>query len=300
MDLILYLLVYPLIWLMSYLPMTILYFFSDVLYLIIYYVFGYRKKVVLNNLKIAFPDKEDQEIQKISKRFFRHLTDLIVESIKSFSISKKEVSKRYRYTNPELVNGLVAQGKSIALVGAHQANWEWSFSLPLVLNATVFGAYTKLGNKYFEKTVKTSRMKFGVIGYKTSETVKAMHDHYSKEIQGIYILLSDQSPVLRKTHHWRSFFNVKVPVHTGAEMLAKKFNLTVVNYVTRKIKRGYYETTFELLTEKPKAFENYKVTDKYIELTEKNIRKQPEYYLWSHKRFKHRDRYQEWLEKYKK
>lgn len=300
MDLFLYVLVYPIIWLASRLPMKVLYLFSDFLFVLIYYIFGYRKKVVIENLKTAFPEKSDNELKQISKKFFRHLTDLIVESIKSFSISEKEVLKRYRYKNPEIVNHLIDQGKSIALVGAHQANWEWSFSLPLILNTTVFGAYTRLGNKYFEKTVKKSRMKFGVVGYKTSETVKAMHDHFSNNIQGVYILLSDQSPVLQKTHYWQSFFNVKVPVHTGAEMLAKKFNLSVVNYVTKKIKRGYYETEFEIITDNPKGFENYQITDKYISITEKNIKHQPEFYLWSHKRFKHKHRYQEWVEKYKK
>lgn len=300
MDLLIYALVYPIIWLMSRLPMRVLYLFSDFLFVMIYYVFGYRKKVVVANLKTAFPDKSDKEIKSISKKFFSHLTDLIVESIKSFSISEKEVLKRYKYKNPELVNNIIKEGKSIALTGAHQANWEWSFSLPLVLDTTVFGAYTRLGNKYFEKTVKESRMKFGVVGFKTSETVKAMLNNYTNKIQGIYILLSDQSPVLQKTHHWQEFFGVNVPVHSGAEMLAKKFDLTVVNYVTRKIKRGYYETEFELITDTPKEFKDYEISDKFIAITERNIRKQPEFYLWSHKRFKHRHRHQEWVEKYKK
>ena len=290
MNFIVFAIAYPFISVMSRLPMRILYIKSDFLYLLMYYVIGYRKKVVLENLKLSFPEKSDKELKKISKKFFKHLTDLIMESIKSFTISKKQISKRYTYKNAEMVNKYVQQGKNIALVGAHQANWEWSISLPLVLNIDLYGAYTKLNNKYFEKWVRNSREKFGVIGYKTSDTVRGMQKNFNNKKQGAYILLSDQSPQPHKTYYWRDFFGIKVPIHTGAEMLSKKFDLVVINYVTRKVKRGYYETDFQLITDSPKEFKDYQITDKYTELTEKNIRLQPEFYLWSHKRFKHRNK----------
>ncbi len=289
MQLVVFALTYPFIWLFSRLPMRILYIKSDIFFFLVYYVIGYRKKVVFENLKLTFPEKSDEELIRISKKFFKHLMDLFMESVKAFSISEKQILKRYTYKNPELVNELTKQGKSIALVGAHQANWEWSISLPLVLNIDVYGAYTKLNNKYFEKAVRESREKFGVIGYKTSDTVKGMKKNFDDKKQGLYILLSDQSPQPHKTFYWREFFNIKVPVHTGAEMLSKKFDLTVVNYVTKKVKRGYYETEFQLITDSPKEFDNYQITDKYISITEKNILKQPELYLWSHKRYKHRN-----------
>ena len=290
MNFIIFAIAYPFIWIFSRLPMRILYIISDFLYLLMYYIIGYRKSVVLENLKVSFPEKSDEELKKISKKFFKHFIDLIIESVKAFSVSEKQILKRYKYKNPELVNKYVKEGRSIALVGAHQANWEWSFSLPLVLDIDVYGAYTKLNNKYFEKTVRESRERFGVIGYKTSDTVRGMQKNYSEKRQGSYILLSDQSPQPHKTFYWREFFGIKVPVHTGAEMLAKKFDLVVINYVTRKVKRGYYKTEFQLITDAPKDFENYKITDKYTELTEENIRHQPEFYLWSHRRFKHRDK----------
>jgi len=290
MNFVVFAIAYPIISVLSRLPMRILYIKSDFLYLLMYYAIGYRKKVVLENLKLSFPEKSDKELKKISKKFFKHLTDLIMESIKSFTISKKQISKRYTYKNTEMVNKYVQQGKNIALVGAHQANWEWSISLPLVLNIDLYGAYTKLNNKYFEKWVRNSREKFGVIGYKTSDTVRGMQKNFNNKKQGAYILLSDQSPQPHKTYYWRDFFGIKVPIHTGAEMLSKKFDLVVINYVTRKVKRGYYETDFQLITDSPKEFKDYQITDKYTELTEKNIRLQPEFYLWSHKRFKHRDK----------
>ncbi|WP_375241356.1 lysophospholipid acyltransferase family protein [Polaribacter sp.] len=290
MQFIVFAISYPLIWLLSKLPMRILYLKSDFFYFLIYYVIGYRKKVVLDNLQIAFPNKPLKELLIIRKKFFKHLMDLMMESVKAFSISEKEILKRYTYENPQLVNKFAKEGKSIALVGAHQANWEWSTSLPKVLNIDVLGAYTKLNNKYFEKKVRDSREKFGVIGYKTSDMVRGMQQRFSDKKQGAYILLSDQSPQPHKTYYWRDFFNIKVPVHTGAEMLAKKFDLVVINYVTKKVKRGYYKTEFQLITENAKDFENYQIIDLYTELTEKNILNQPEFYLWSHKRFKHRDK----------
>tara|TARA_B110000902_G_C14265003_1_gene571078 strand:+ start:274 stop:1194 length:921 start_codon:yes stop_codon:yes gene_type:complete len=294
MQFLVFALTYPFIWLFSRLPMRILYIKSDVFFFLIYYVFRYRKNVVLENLKLAFPEKSEAERIKIAKGFFKHFTDLFMESVKAFSISEKEILKRYTYKNPEFVNNFTKQGRSIALVAAHQANWEWSISLPLVLDGKVNGAYTKLGNTYFEKVVRTSREKFGVLGYKTSETVKGMQKNFIEKTQGLYILLSDQSPQVHKTFYWSTFFGIKVPMHTGAEMLAKKFDLVVINYVTRKVKRGYYETEFQLITETPKEFDNYQITDKYIDLTESNIKQQPELYLWSHKRFKHRNNFDEW------
>jgi KDO2-lipid IV(A) lauroyltransferase len=294
MQFLIFAITYPFIWLFSRLPMRILYIISDLFFFLMYNVIGYRKKVVLENLKLAFPEKSEKERKKIGKDFFKHLTDLIMESVKAFSISEKEMSKRYVYKNPELVNNFTRQGRSIALVAAHQANWEWSISLPLVLEGKVSGAYTKLGNPYFEKVVRSSREKYGIIGYKTSETVKGMQKNFAEKTQGLYILLSDQSPQVHKTFYWSEFFGVKVPMHTGAEMLAKKFNLVVINYVTKKVKRGYYETEFQLITDTPKEFDNYQITDKYIRLTENNIKEQPELYLWSHKRFKHRNSFDEW------
>ncbi|MGQ3678816.1 lysophospholipid acyltransferase family protein [Tenacibaculum discolor] len=296
MKLLIFIIVYPLIWILSILPMRLLYIISDFFRFIVFGLVGYRKKVVVENLKMAFPDKSDKEIKKIARKFYKHFVDLIFESIKAFTISEKEVLKRYKYKNPELINNLTKEGKSIILLGAHQANWEWSFSLPLVLDTQVFGAYTRLTNKYFEKAVKNSRTKFGIEGFKTSETIKGIHKNYLKKIQGAYILLSDQSPQVHKTHYWTEFFGIKVPIHTGAEILAKRYDFTVINYTVKKIKRGYFETEFELITDSPKDFENYQITDKYLEITERNIKEQPECYLWTHKRFKHKDKYEQWLE----
>lgn len=294
MNFFIFCITYPFIWLVSRLPMRILYVISDFFFLLLYYVIGYRKEVILENISYALPEKSLEERQKIAKKFYRHFTDIIIESIKAFSISEKEILKRYKYKNPELVNKYTKEGKSIALVSAHLANWEWSISAPLVLESNVYGAYNKLRNETYEKILKESRQKFGITGSRTSDFIGFINENFKNKIQGAYILLSDQSPMIEKTFYWSEFFGVKVPIHTGAEMIAKKFDLVVINYKAKKIKRGYYETEFELITENPREHKDYEITDKFLRITERNIKEQPEFYLWSHKRFKHQHRFEEW------
>ena len=158
-------------------------------------------------------------------------------------------------------------------MGAHQANWEWSISLPLVLDTPIYGAYTRLSNKYFEKWVRESREKFGCIGYKTSEMVKGMQQRFADKDQGAYLLLSDQSPQVHKTYYWSEFFGIKVPIHTGAEMLSKRFDLVVINYITKKIKRGYYETEFQLITDTLKSLKIMRLQINTSALTEEKYYK---------------------------
>ena len=291
MQFIIFTLIYPFIWLLSKLPMRVLYFISDGLFLVNFYIIGYRKKVVLENLRLAFPEKSEQERIKISKGFFKHLTDFLVETIKTFTISEKEILKRIQYKNISLLEELAKNGKSIALVGIHQGNWEWLTGLPLhIKDPAFFAAYTKVENKHFEKVVKMSRSKFGGTLYRSTDTIRKIHKNFKDKKQGIYILLSDQSPRVSKANYWAPFMGVKVPVHTGAEALSKRYDMSFVCWTSRRVKRGYYEVEFELVTETPKDYKNFELTDKFLAITERNIRNQPEVYLWSHKRFKHRNK----------
>lgn len=295
MKFITFALTYPLIWILSRLPMSFLYIISDFFYFIIYRIVGYRKKVVFNNIKTVFPTKTDKEITTISKKFFRHFTDLIIESIKSFSISEKQLKKRYTYKNLHIINDLTQKGRSIILTGSHQNNWEWSFGLPLHTEINCYGAYKKIQNKYFEKVIKSSRMRFGYDGVPTYEFYKVMTERVENGIQSLYILLSDQSPQLHKAKYWSNFLGEFVPVHTGAETLSKKHNFAIVNMNTSKVKRGYYEAEFTLITDNATKYKDFEITDIYLKITEENIKKQPEFYLWSHNRFKHKGKYDEWL-----
>jgi KDO2-lipid IV(A) lauroyltransferase len=274
--------------------MRILYIISDFLFFIIYYVIGYRKIVVLENLNLAYPQKTVKEKKGIAKAFYKHFTDSFIETIKGLSISEKEIKKRYTYSNPELVNNIIAEGKSIALTRAHHANWEWCINMPFFLNSKIKSAFTTINNPYFNKLVKSSREKFGIDCYPSSRSVKEIYHDFKNNVQGVYLLISDQSPQLHKASYWAYFFGVYVPVFTGPESLAKKFDLTVVNCVTTKIKRGYYSTEFQIITKKPKELKEHEITDRYLQLTEEIVKKQPQFYLWSHRRFKHKERFEEW------
>jgi len=287
MQFIIFILVYPIIWLLSILPLRVLYILSDFIFVLIYYVFGYRKEVVRDNLKLSFPKKTAKELKEIEKKFFHHFVDIFIEMIKSFSISKKEILKRYKYTNIDVINDIENSGKSIVIMGAHYNNWEWIITLNNYVKANTFAAYTRIENKYFERAMLASREKLGADFIQTTKFVKKMETNKANNILSIYGLLSDQSPQLHKAKYFNKFMGVKVPIHTGAEFLAKRFDLAVVLMKTRKIKRGYYETTFEILTETPKDFEDYKLTDLFLQKIEKQIKEAPEYYFWSHKRWKH-------------
>jgi len=287
MQFIIFILVYPLIWLLSILPMRVLYLFSDFLYLLVYYVFGYRKKVVYSNLKLSFPDKSEKEILKIQKKFYHHFIDIFIEMIKGFTISKKEILKRYKYRNIELINELEKKDKSIIIMGAHYNNWEWIITLNHYVKYETFAAYTKINNKYFERQMLRTREKLGAHFIQTTKFVKYMEKNKATKRMSIYGLLSDQSPQLHKAKYFKEFMGVKAPIHTGAEFLAKRFDHAVVLMKTYKIKRGYYETSFETLAENPNDYPDYQITDVFLEKIEAQIRETPQYYFWTHKRWKH-------------
>ncbi len=300
MQLLVYILVYPIIWLISILPFRILYLKSNFISFFFYYIIGYRKKVVFDNLKIAFPEKSNNELKSIRRKFYRHFVDIFMEMIKSFTISKKTLDKHYKYTNLELFDELYKDGKSVVLVGSHYANWEWIVGLSPHIKYKGYAAYTKVNNKYFNNKVLKSRERFGATFIKTSGIISRMEKNKKEKIQSIYGLLSDQSPQLKKTHYWSEFFGVKVPIHTGAEMLAKKYNMNVVYIHTKKVKRGYYETTFELITDDVKKYSDYELSDVFLRKTEQQILQKPEHYFWTHNRFKHKDKYEEFLKSHNK
>jgi KDO2-lipid IV(A) lauroyltransferase len=283
-----YFLAYPIIWLFSKLPFRVLYIISDGFFLLFFYIIGYRKEVVLNNLKLAFPNKSDIELKSIQKKFFKHFVDTLIEAIKAITISEKSIQKRYQYKNVALINQLYKEGKSVILVSSHYANWEWVIGLSLHTKIDFYGSYTKIQNKNFERLIKDSRSKYGMICLKSTEVIKGILKNYKNQKQGLYVLISDQSPQLQKNQYWDEFLNVNVPIFTGAEMISKKLDYAVVNMNTTKLKRGYYESEFELITNNAKAEPKNEITKRYLKITEAHIRKEPAYYLWSHKRFKHK------------
>ena len=289
MQLLIYILVYPFLWLISILPFRLLYAFSDGLYVLLYYVIGYRKKVVKENLNLVFPDKSEKEIKTITKKFYHHLCDMLVEAIKSLTISEAEMKKRFTFTNIEEIHNIENNNKSIVLMCAHYGSWEWIFILQTYIKSKGYAIYKKIQNDYFDRLFKRIRAKYNSYLITTKETVPMLTEAKEKGELTLNGFASDQSPKLHKAFHWKEFMNIKVPVHTGAEMLAKKLDMAVVFFRVKKLKRGYYETTFETITTTPNAYKDYEITDRFLKLVEAQIYEAPEYYLWTHKRWKHRN-----------
>lgn len=290
MHFIIYIIVYPFLWLISILPFRLLYAFSDFLYLFIFKIFGYRKKVVKENLTLVFPDKSKAEINAITNKFYHHLCDMIVESIKSMTISEDEMKKRYVFINIEEIHKLEKIDKSIALMCGHYASWEWIFIIQRFINHKGYAIYKKLANTYFDNLVKRIRAKYNTKLITTKEAIPVLIEAKNKGELTINGFNADQSPRVKKAYHWNEFMGIKVPIHTGAEMLAKKLDMAVVFMKVEKVKRGFYETTFSTICINPKDYKNYQITDIFMKLVEEQIHEAPEYYLWTHKRWKHRNK----------
>ena len=288
MQFLLYLIIYPFIWIISILPFPVLYFLSDCLCFLIYRIFKYRKRVVRGNIALALPHLTEEERTNIEKKFYAHLCDLFLEMIKTLSISKKEIEKRYTFSNMEVYYELEKREKSIALLCAHYASYEWAVSMNYHIHFMGYGVYKKLANPYFDTLVRKIRSKFKSNLIDSKETIPTMASNFRNKNYSLYGLVSDQSPKLSATHHWEKFMGIEVPVHTGGEMLAKKYDMNVIFLKTKKLKRGHYEGSFEILCdENIKEIPNYEITSNFLKLVEQQIYEAPEFYLWTHKRWKH-------------
>lgn len=288
MQFLLYIFLYPILWCISMLPFRILYIVSDGVYLLTYYIIGYRKKTVRENLALALPHLSEKERLVIEKKSFHHISDVFLEMIKTLTISKSEMDKRYVFNNLEVYSDLEKKGKSIALLCAHYASYEWAVSMNSKITFEGYAVYKKINNRYFDKLVRDIRSKFKATLITTKETIPVMASNFRSKKLGVYGLVSDQSPKLGGFFHWNKFMGIEVPIHTGGEMLAKKYDMNVIFLRTKKVKRGYYEATFEVLSDNAKEVPNYEITDQFLKLVEEQIYEQPEFYLWSHKRWKHR------------
>ncbi|WP_282135801.1 lysophospholipid acyltransferase family protein [Seonamhaeicola maritimus] len=283
-----YIIVYPFLWIISILPFRLLYAVSDGIYLLVYYFVGYRKNVVLENLKLVFPQKTEAEILSIRKKFYHHLCDMIVESIKSITISEAEMQKRYVFTNVEKIHELEKKNKSIVLFMGHYASWEWIFILQTQINHKGYAVYKQLSNKYFDRLVKRIRAKYNSHLITTKETFPTLIKAKQKNELTFNGFVFDQSPVLHKANYWQEFMGVRVPVHVGAEVLAKRLDMATLFLKVNKIKRGYYQATFSTIALNSKDLKDFAITDIALKRVEEQLYEAPEFYLWTHKRWKHR------------
>ena len=266
--------------LISYLPFWVIYGISDFVYILVRYVIRYRKKVVIENLSYAFPEKTEAEINKIVGKFYHHLCDLLLESIKLYSISEKRIKKHIQYKGTDLLNYYFEKGKSVIVLAMHHNNWEWCSSVQLHLNNPI------RGNQAFEKFLLHSRERWGGASVPVHKTARAMIDLSRNERHNLLWLAADQTPQ-KSSHFWTLFLNREAPFFSGPEKIAKKTNHPVIFHRTKKIKRGYYEVEFSTLFENPEQVNEKDILLEYIERMEEYIKKEPEYYLWSHRRWKH-------------
>lgn len=278
----------PFIYLISALPFPLMYGFSSFVYVLLYRVFGYRKKVVLQNLRNSFPEKSEAEINKICSDFYRHLCDLFIETFKTLTVSKRTMLKHCYFSpgSKELFDMLAAENKSVILVLGHYGNWEWAGNtFSLLCKQQLYVIYHPLGNKQFDDLMYKMRTTFGTKLIPMKETFKQMLAN--KNELNATAFIADQTPS-HSNAYWTRFLNQDTPVFWGTEIIAKKLNRPVVYLTIRKPKRGYYEMHAEMLVESPAETAEGQVSEAHTRQLEKDIIAQPELWLWSHRRWKHK------------
>ena len=284
------LLFYPLyifLWLITWLPLGVLYGLSDFLFFLTYRVASYRKKTIIENLRNSFPDMPEEEINYTARKFYRQLTDYFIEWIYRIHMGDRELARRMKYTNPELLENTYSKGKSIMLMLSHYGNWEWPTRITLLSEHKVLAVYKPLQNKYFDRLFLNLRGRFGAVGVPIESTLRTIITNHKQGIPVLVYNLADQRPQYASLQHWTTFMEQDTPVITGSEKIAQKFDMACIFLAITRVKRGYYEAEFKILTEDPSSLKEYELTRMYLDELEALIRKQPELYLWSHKRWKY-------------
>ena len=266
-------------------PFWAIYFISSVFYLVVYYIIGYRKPVVLRNLRNSFPEKSDAEIKIIAKKFFHHFADLTLETIKMRGMSDSDFRERMKVANADLINSYFEKGKSVLVLTMHYNNWEWGTYLSKYLKHKSLAVYKPLANVEFDKFMNKTRSRFDAELIKNDHILRHLIRYERQNIPVFVWLAGDQSPI-SADEFWFRFLNQEAMFYPGPAFISKRFNQPIFFQRLEKTGRGKYITTFELLCEDPSAKSEHEILKIYIEKMEEIIREKPEYYLWSHKRWK--------------
>ena len=287
-----YHIVYGLLFLVSLLPLRILYLFSDGIYGLIYYIIGYRRKIVLDNITVAFPEKSLEERIRISKKFYRNLIDTFIETIKMISAGDKFLNKRVS-VNQEVIDNLYAKGVSCQVHAGHTFNWEWGQRVVAMhIKYKFLGVYAPISNKIFDRLFIDLRSRNNTILLPANKMKESMIPH--RNTQYLLALAVDQNPSNPLNAHWLNFFGRPTPFVIGPEKAARGSNIPVVFAHFQKHRRGYYKIIFEVANENPQSLGEGELTLQFARHLEAVIRNQPDMWLWSHRRWKHN-----WKEEYK-
>jgi len=280
-------LVFFFLYLISLLPFWLLYLFADLIYLILYRITGYRRETVSSNLRNSFPEKDESELKTIEKRYYKYMADLIVETIKMLTISDKEVLRRMPLTNPELVEKYYKEGRSMFAAVGHYCNWELCvLRFSLIPQYKKIMVYKPLNNKESDNYYQKMRGRFGVLLVPMRNTLRKLVE--LKNELTFTVLASDQAPVKHEAQYFTQFLNQPTAFFMGAEKMGIMFDSVVLFGDVKYLKRGYYEYTFVPLAENPKQTAPNEITELYVKHLEDMIKREPAYWLWSHRRWKYK------------
>ncbi len=279
-------LIYSVFWLLAWLPLPVLYVFSDIFFIIIYYGIGYRKKVVWNNLRNSFPEKTDAEIKVLQRKFFRHFCDLFVEILKLMHMPLKVMTKRSKFENLDYIHQALKDGKSVIAYMSHYANWEYIPFVSSFLEKPSASIYHPLRNPYFDKVFNKIRGQYGLQLFPMKTAFRSIIKMRKEAGQYVVGVISDQAPPNANNRLWVPFLNQDTATFLGGEKMAQSGENVVVYFQMRKVKRGYYVTEIVPMSETPKDLPEYALTLQYHKILEDQIKAQPELWLWSHRRWK--------------
>ena len=270
----------------AHLPFPLLYSFSSAIAWLLDNVIKYRRRVVVENLRNAFPAKSPSEISRLRKEFYLNFTDLWLEALKGLELSEKEFRKRVKLLNPELPLKYFNEGKAVMVLSSHRSSWEWlTPSHSLILNVPIDAVYQKVKSRFFNKLMYQIRSRFGA---RMVEKDELLRDSIQRnQIPRLLAIMYDQRPQKSRNCHWVPFMNRLSPFYTATEKLARKLNMPIVYADMEKVSRGHYTVTFRFITDNPRSLPENVITEKYVSLIEDGIRRHPADYLWSHKRWKH-------------
>jgi KDO2-lipid IV(A) lauroyltransferase len=275
-------------WIVTLLPLEILYLISDLAYLITYYIWRYRRKVVRMNLKNSFPEKSEIEIIQIEKKFYHHLCDILIESFKLTHMSNRQLMKRFPIENAEVLDRLYDQGRDVIAVLGHYSNWEWLICLPFYTKLQTVSIYKPLKNKYFDKFQNKLRSRNGMILTPMSNVIREVVDKRKNNIRSLYSIITDQTPPKGDIKFWIRFLNQDTPVYLGAEKIASRYDMAIVFFNIQKIRRGHYKLIVEQLFDHTAGLSEHFITKTHVNRLEEIIREKPENWIWSHRRWKHK------------